>query len=93
MEKLKVWFQNFKSVHHRIMMRYLRKRDWVVFYLEPKQRKCSGGTCWLELYSSQDSTSDRRWKIYNLAFRVFGNTRLWPRLGPHQGKEIKDGNH
>jgi len=22
-----------------------------------------------------------RWKIYNLAFRVFGNTRLWPKLG------------
>jgi len=24
---------------------------------------------------------DIRWKIYNLAFRLFGETRLWPRLG------------
>ena len=23
-----------------------------------------------------------RWAVYNLAFRVFGNTRLWRRLGP-----------
>ncbi|KKM17992.1 hypothetical protein LCGC14_1670180 [marine sediment metagenome] len=22
-----------------------------------------------------------RWKVYNLAFRVLGRTRLWPRLG------------
>lgn len=22
-----------------------------------------------------------RWRLYNLAFRVFGNTRLWPKLG------------
>lgn len=22
-----------------------------------------------------------RWFIYNLAFRLFGNTRLWPKLG------------
>jgi len=24
---------------------------------------------------------DMRWKIYNLAFRIFGRTKLWPRLG------------
>lgn len=24
---------------------------------------------------------DLRWKVYNLGFRVFGRTPLWPRLG------------
>jgi len=24
---------------------------------------------------------NRRWAAYNLAFRLFGKTRLWPRLG------------
>ncbi len=52
MAKVKVWFHNFKSVHHRIMMRYLQKRNWVVFYLEPEDRKCCEGSCWLTLYES-----------------------------------------
>ena len=50
MERLKVFLENAKSFHHRIMMRYLRKRGWVVFYLEPKARICDGVTCWLKLY-------------------------------------------
>ena len=41
MDKLKTFLRNLKSVHHRIMMRYLRKRNWVVFYLEPENRKCN----------------------------------------------------
>lgn len=50
MEKFKVWLQNAKSFHHRIMMRYLKKRGWVVFYLEERDRTCNDGTCWLKLY-------------------------------------------
>ena len=50
MEKIKVFFQNLKSVHHRIMANYLRKRNWVVFYMHPENRKCPNGTCLLKLY-------------------------------------------
>lgn len=50
MEKLKVFLTNLKTFHQRIMMGYLRKRGWVVFYLEPKFRKCDGECCWLKLY-------------------------------------------
>lgn len=52
-EKLKTWLRNVKTIHHRIMMRYLRKRGWVVFYLELKDRVCKDGTCWLDLYNEQ----------------------------------------
>ena len=41
--------ENLKSFHHRIMMRFLRKRGWIVFYLEPEARTC-GDMCWLKLY-------------------------------------------
>jgi len=47
-----MWFKNLKTFHYRIMMRYLRKRGWVVFYLEEQNRKCDG-MCWLDLYNSQ----------------------------------------
>ena len=50
--RLKTFLCNLKSFHHRIMMRYLRKRGWVVFYLEPQHRKCNG-TCWLNVYESE----------------------------------------
>lgn len=53
MEKLKVFLTNLKSFHHRRMMRYLRKRNWVVFYLEPEYRKCSNGVCWMKAYESE----------------------------------------
>ena len=49
---MKKWLRNLPSFHHRIMMRYLRKRNWVVFYLEPKARKCNG-ICWLKLYEAE----------------------------------------
>ncbi len=52
-DRLKVFFHNFKHLHHRIMMRYLRTRGWVVFYLEPAHRKCNKGVCWLSLYESE----------------------------------------
>jgi len=53
MERVKVFLENLKSAHHRVMMRYLRKRGWVVFYLEPENRVCNEGTCWLKLYESE----------------------------------------
>jgi len=52
MNKIKTFLRNLKSVHHRVMMRYLRKRGWVVFYLESQYRDCKG-VCWLKLYNSE----------------------------------------
>ena len=49
LEKITVWLINSKTFHHRIMSRFLRKRGWVVFYLEEENRICNG-TCWLNLY-------------------------------------------
>lgn len=45
-------FQNMRSWHHRILARFLRKRGWVVFYLEDVSRECKG-TCWLNLYQEE----------------------------------------
>ena len=52
MDKIKTFLENLRTVHHRIMMRFLRKRGWVVFYLEPKTRACNG-ICWLKTYENQ----------------------------------------
>ena len=49
-EKILVWLRNATHFHHRVMMRYLQKRGWVVFYLEEENRGCNGDTCWLHLY-------------------------------------------
>lgn len=49
---MKSKLENLKTLHHRIMMRFLRKRGWVVFYLEPKARICND-MCWLKLYETQ----------------------------------------
>ena len=53
MGKFEMWFRNALMFHHRIMMRYLRKRGWVVFYLPKEARKCDKDTCWLHLYESE----------------------------------------
>ncbi len=53
LDKCKTFFSNLTSAHHRIMVRFLRKRNWVVFYLEPKHRVCPKGSCWLELYNNE----------------------------------------
>jgi len=53
MKHLITWLENAKTFHHRIMMRYLRKRNWVVFYLEKEHRRCNDGCCWLELYEAK----------------------------------------
>lgn len=41
---------NVLTWHHRILARFLRKRGWVVFYLEKEARSCTEGSCWLKLY-------------------------------------------
>lgn len=47
--KLLTWFRNLRTVHHRWMMSYLRRRGWIVFYLEKEYRECND-LCWLKLY-------------------------------------------
>jgi hypothetical protein len=39
------------------MMRYLRKRGWVVFYLEEQNRTCVNGECWMKLYQFSNAPS------------------------------------
>jgi hypothetical protein len=53
MERFQVWLRNFRHVPERMMMRFLRGRGWVVFYLEEQHRKCGHGSCWLEIYQVQ----------------------------------------
>ena len=36
------------------MCLYLRRNDWVVFYLEEEHRHCRDDFCWLKLYSSEE---------------------------------------
>jgi len=50
-ESVKVYLENLKSFHHRIMMRYLQKRGWVVFYLDEEHRKpCNDDSCYYNLF-------------------------------------------
>ena len=42
-------WNNIKSIPNRWMAHWLRKRGWVVFYLDPCNRECRS-TCWLKLY-------------------------------------------
>ena len=44
-----IW-NNVKTIHHRIMARYLKRKGWVVFYLEERDRSCGKDMCWLKLY-------------------------------------------
>ena len=46
------WLKNFLHIHERLMCYFLRKRNWVVFYLEPQNRICNEDCCWLKLYKS-----------------------------------------
>lgn len=56
-EKRRVFCENIKSFHHRIMARFLRKRGWVVFYLEEEARACKN-VCWLKLYQDSEKQLD-----------------------------------
>ncbi len=48
------WLYNFIHIHERLMCYFLRKRNWVVFYLEPQYRICKEGSCWLRLSESEN---------------------------------------
>ena len=50
LEKIQVWFRNASIVHHVAMAKFLRRRGWVVFYLDEANRECKKGSCWLRLY-------------------------------------------
>lgn len=50
-DRLCVWWQNFTTIPQRWMAAFLKKRGWVVFYLDERSRVCHGrGGCWLKLY-------------------------------------------
>ena len=51
-DSLRVLLGNTLSWPQRIMANYLRRKGWVVFYLESKARTCNN-VCWLKLYQSQ----------------------------------------
>ena len=53
MKRLINWIKNLRHLHERMMMEYLEKRGWVVFYLEPEQRQCGAKICWLKLYNEE----------------------------------------
>ena len=55
MGKIKVFLKNVRSFHHRVMARFLRKRGWIVFYLEEPSRICSDGACWMKLYLEEEA--------------------------------------
>lgn len=59
-ERVRVFFRNLPSAHHRLMARYLRRRGWVAFYLEEQHRECQVG-CWLRIY--QDGERRKRGAI------------------------------
>ena len=52
-ESRRVFWNNAKSFHHRLMARFLRKRGWVAFYLDEEARQCKG-MCWLGLYQENE---------------------------------------
>ena len=58
-----IW-NNIRTVHQRILARYLRRRGWVVFYLEPTIRRCdpkyAAAGCWLALYEEGESGGDTK---------------------------------
>jgi hypothetical protein len=57
MDRFDVWLHNVLHFHERIMMRFLRKRGWVVFYLAEQSRTCNG-VCWMKEYN-QNFTNPR----------------------------------
>ncbi len=59
--------KNIRTFHHRLMMHYLRKRGWVVFYLEEEARECKD-MCWLKLYQElgkDDDSPGDCWPVVN----------------------------
>lgn len=47
------WFwltHNASSAHLRLMQRYLQRRGWIVFYLDPGVRTGCSPNCFLSIY-------------------------------------------
>jgi len=44
-----IW-SNIITIPNRWMANYLKRRGWVVFYLEKEHRTCNAKCCWLQLY-------------------------------------------
>ena len=49
--------KNLRKIIERLMMRYLRRQGWIVFWLEPEAQHCPAlkpennfSECWLALY-------------------------------------------
>lgn len=48
--------QNSRTWHQRFAARWLRRRGWVVFYLEDRARFCPDTQgCWLNLYQQAEA--------------------------------------
>lgn len=37
----------------QMLARFLRKRGWVVFYLDEQARSCAHDHCWLQMYEQE----------------------------------------
>ena len=47
-------WNNVTTAHYRWLARFLRRRGWVVFYLEKQCRGCNT-ECWLQLYNEMEA--------------------------------------
>lgn len=56
-DSMAVFFKNALHFHHRLMARFLRRRGWIAFYLEPEARKCPDDFCWLKLYEAEQANN------------------------------------
>ncbi len=54
LDRILVWLRNARSIHHRLMANYIRKRGWVAFYLEGDARVCKN-VCWLKEYQQKET--------------------------------------
>jgi hypothetical protein len=45
-------FRNLQNWFEYLLAGYLRKHNWVAFYLDPEARECKD-MCWLHLYGER----------------------------------------
>lgn len=52
---------NLPTAHQRVLANFLKRRGWVVFYLEEEHRHCSRlyPSCWLALYHESEIREQR----------------------------------
>jgi hypothetical protein len=56
MGRFERWLHNLSMFPQRLMMRYLRSRGWIVFWLDKPARHCGPNTpdgCWIKLYQEE----------------------------------------